>query len=52
MEEGETEFSVAVNRHETRGCQVNVPEPIMDLLGEPKKVKFVVKGKRVEIFAD
>ena len=49
--EGATEFIVAVNHHETRGYQCNIPKPIMDLLGEPEKVKFVVKGKRIEVEA-
>jgi len=49
--EGATEFTVAVSHHETRGYQSNIPKPIMDLLGEPEKMKFAIKGKRVEMFA-
>jgi hypothetical protein len=45
----ETEFTVAVNRHETRGYQANIPKPIMELLGEPQKITFQVKGKKIEL---
>jgi hypothetical protein len=46
----ETEFTVSVNKHETRGYQVNIPKPIMELLGEPEKITFEVKpSKRVEV---
>jgi len=50
--EGATVFTVRVNSHESRGYQCNIPKPVMQLLGEPEMVKFVVSGKRVEILAD
>jgi len=46
----EREFTVAVNKHETRGYQVNVPKPIMETLGEPDKITFSIRGKnKVEV---
>lgn len=48
---GTTEFSVSVNYHPTRGIQVFLPKPIAELLGSPKTVTFVVRGRRVEVRA-
>jgi hypothetical protein len=45
----ETEFEVSVSSNPRRGSQVNIPKPILDRLGNPSRVKFVVKGKRIEI---
>ena len=42
------EFIVAVNCHEIRGCNTQVPKPIMELLGNPSKVKYVIRGSRIE----
>lgn len=41
------EFVVSVNCHRVRGCNCQVPKPIMELLGNPKKVRYVIisKGK-------
>ena len=47
--EGTKEFTVAVSQDDTRGNQCNIPAPVMRLLGDPMKVKFVVEGKRIEI---
>jgi hypothetical protein len=47
--EGTKEFTVAVNRDDSRGNQCNIPAPVMRLMGDPVKVKFVVDGKRIEI---
>ena len=46
-----TEFTVGVNYHPTRGAACSIPKPVTELLGEPKKVTYVVKGKRVELKA-
>jgi len=45
------EFTVSVTYHEYRGCQAYLPKPIMDLIGNPSKVKFIVQGKRIEMKA-
>jgi hypothetical protein len=46
-----TEFEVGVNYNEVRGAQSSIPKPIIDTLGHPDKIKFVVKGKHVELEA-
>ena len=49
---GATHFTVGVNRNGKRGYQSTVPMPIMELLGNPDKITFVIKPKnRVEIVA-
>lgn len=45
----ETEFPVNVSYHETRGHQAYIPKPIMDFLENPDAIKFVIKGKKVEV---
>jgi hypothetical protein len=35
--------------HETRGAQCIVPKPVVEVLEEPKRVTFLVKGKKVEL---
>jgi len=47
----ETEFPVSVTWHKTRGYQAYIPTPIMDELGDPDFIKFVKKGKKVEVEA-
>jgi hypothetical protein len=46
-----TEFEVSVTKHETRGYQAYLPKPVMDMLGDPNKIKFVIKNKHVEVEA-
>jgi hypothetical protein len=48
---GAKEFTVSVNHNETRGYQSSIPKPIIEALGEPDGLTFVVKGKRVEVHA-
>lgn len=45
----ETEFKVGVNFVDKRGYSSSIPKPVMEVLGDPKSIKFVVKGKKVEI---
>lgn len=45
----ETEFPVNVSFHETRGYQAYIPKPIMDMLENPDVIKFIIKGKKVEV---
>jgi hypothetical protein len=45
----ETKFEVSVNSNPTRGSQVNIPKPVLERLGNPKRIRFVVKGKRIEV---
>lgn len=44
-----TEFTVSMSYHPTRGAQCIVPKPVVDALEEPKKVTFVLEGKKVEV---
>ena len=45
-----TEFIVKVGHHETRGDQTYLPKPVMAFLGDPDTIKFVIKGKYIEVF--
>jgi hypothetical protein len=42
----EKEFKVNVTYHEHRGCQTYIPKPIIEMLGNPKSIKFIVKNNR------
>jgi hypothetical protein len=44
-------FPVSINYVEKRGYQSSIPKPVIDILGRPSTIKFIVKGKRVEIVA-
>lgn len=44
-----TEFRVGVNYNEVRGAQSSIPKPIVDLLGHPDAIKFVIKDKKVQL---
>ena len=47
-----THFTVGVNHNKDRGYQSSIPIPVMDFLGNPDKITFVIKAKnRVEIVA-
>lgn len=46
---GAIEFVVSVSHHETREDQTYLPKPIMEILGNPDTIKFVIKGEKVEI---
>lgn len=43
------EFTVSVNFNESRGYQSSIPKPIIDLFGDPQKVKFVIDRGLVKI---
>jgi hypothetical protein len=46
------EFEVGVNFVERRGYSSSIPKPIMNLLGNPDSIKFVIdKGNKIEIVA-
>lgn len=46
-----TEFEVSVTYHDHRGYQAYLPRPVMEKLGDPDTIKFVVKGKHIELEA-
>jgi len=43
------EFIVSITHHQTRGYQSYLPKPLMEFLGKPEAIKFVIKGKKVEV---
>ncbi len=45
------EFTVGVNYHEVRGYQSSIPKPVMETLGQPNQITFIVEGNKVEIKA-
>jgi hypothetical protein len=45
----QTEFTVSVTYHEHRGCQTYLPRPIMEMLGNPRAIKFIIKNKKIEV---
>ena len=46
------EFTVSVNHNETRGYQSSIPKPVMETLGNPDKITFLVRAKnKVEVQA-
>jgi len=46
---GVTEFTVSVNYHEARGYQTSIPKPVIELLGEPESITFIIKGSKKKI---
>jgi len=47
--EGAIEFTVGVGYSENRGYACTIPRPVIEALGEPERITFMIKGKRVEI---
>lgn len=47
----ETEFTVGISYSEKRGIQSYIPKPIIEFLGEPESLKFVIKGKNIQVVA-
>lgn len=43
------EFTVSVNFNQARGYQSSIPKPIMDVLGSPDSVTFVINGNQVKL---
>ena len=43
------EFTVAVNSNSKRGSQTTIPRPVMEKLGNPSKVKFMIKETTIEV---
>lgn len=37
------EFEVGVNYVENRGASSSIPKPIIEMLGKPESIKFIVK---------
>lgn len=43
------EFIVSISYGKRRGNQTYIPRPIIEMLGHPENMKFVIRGKKVEI---
>lgn len=45
------EFTVGVNHNDRRGFQSSIPKPIMDILGNPDTIKFVIKDNKIKLMS-
>jgi hypothetical protein len=45
------EFEVSVSYNDEKGSQVRLPKPILAKLGNPERVRFVMKDGKVEVKA-
>ena len=43
------EFTVSINYNESRGYQSSIPKPIMEALGDPETLTFMINGNSVKI---
>ncbi len=43
------EFTVNVHYDEAKGSQVKIPKPILEKMGKPDKITFVIEGKKIEV---
>lgn len=47
----EKEFGVSLN-NDNAGSQIcRIPKPIVDLLGKPDGIKFLIRGKKITVVA-
>jgi hypothetical protein len=45
-------FTVSVNHNKVRGYQSSIPKPVMEVLGNPEKITFLIRSKKkVEVIA-
>jgi len=49
---GEKEFSVKLTFDGTNSTICRVPKPIIDFLGDPESLKFVIRGKGIIVTRD
>jgi hypothetical protein len=47
----ETEFTVGISYSEKRGIQAYIPKPVIEFLGEPVTLTFIINGKSVKVEA-
>ena len=43
------EYIVGISYDERRGTQVYIPKPIIEMLRNPVSMKFVIRGKKIEM---
>jgi hypothetical protein len=46
---GAKEFTVNVNYYDKRGYQSSIPKPVIDKLGNPDTIKFVMADKMIQL---
>ena len=46
---GEKEFKVSITYHQHRGCQTYLPKPVVEILGNPKTIRFIVKKNEIAV---
>jgi hypothetical protein len=44
-------FSVSLFYNDRRGCMAIIPKPILEKLGEPSGIQFVISGKKIIVEA-
>jgi hypothetical protein len=47
----ETEFSVNLSDDGSGSIICRVPKPILEMLGQPSGIKFVIQGKKITVVA-
>lgn len=47
----EKEFGVSLNNDNAGSLICRIPKPIVDLLGKPEGIKFLIQGKRIVVIA-
>jgi hypothetical protein len=45
----ETVFTVSLSYHPRRGTLCLIPKPIVEALGNPEQITFVMKGRKIEV---
>jgi hypothetical protein len=40
------EFTVGISYNDRRGTQAYIPKPIVETLGNPKSIKYIIKDKK------
>jgi hypothetical protein len=45
----ETTFHVALSFDGTNSKRCRIPKPIIDFLGDPESLKFVIHGKKIQV---
>jgi len=43
------EFEVKVDYDEEKGSRIRVPKPLLGKMGNPDKIKFVIKKNKIEL---
>jgi hypothetical protein len=42
-------FIGEVDYDEEKGSQIKIPKTILEKMGKPEKIKFVIEGKKIEV---